>query len=236
MNKMIIIVLLLFTNMRLLSQEISFSKNNLYFSVDSSHDKLSIYNKGSLQLFIDSIYSKANILGYGVTIHSRDTIIYSNIYGRFQPLKLSINGNDSINIFINRPFCSICKRSSLFIDTIVVHSNSIVNVYSYISVGIDGSLEVKETDIEPNNFILDQNYPNPFNPSTSIPFSLSEKDLVTLSVYNVLGQEVSIIFKGKLDAGNYIKQWDGHEYNSGTYYYKIETSKFSETKKMILMK
>jgi len=93
----------------------------------------------------------------------------------------------------------------------------------------------------PAGFALSQNYPNPFNPSTTIGFSLSNAGRVELSVYNVLGQNVTTLVSEYLAAGDHTVTWngddnDGNRVTSGVYFYKITTADFSETKKMILMK
>ncbi len=88
----------------------------------------------------------------------------------------------------------------------------------------------------PTSFALSQNYPNPFNPSTQINYSIPKNSLVTLKIYNVLGQEVATIFSGQQKAGNYIVTFDASKYASGVYFYRIQAGTFSSTKKMILMK
>lgn len=88
----------------------------------------------------------------------------------------------------------------------------------------------------PENFRLHQNYPNPFNPSTTISFELPKKGMVKLSVYNLLGQEVSNLVSSNLNAGIYQYEWNASNHPSGIYYYRFEAENFSETKKMILIK
>ncbi|MFZ5981492.1 MAG: PKD domain-containing protein [Candidatus Zixiibacteriota bacterium] len=88
----------------------------------------------------------------------------------------------------------------------------------------------------PTEYSLTQNYPNPFNPVTTISFNLPEAAKVTLTVYNVRGQVVSTLVDRTLSAGVYEFDWDASNYASGIYFYKLETSEFTETKKMILLK
>ena len=87
-----------------------------------------------------------------------------------------------------------------------------------------------------NSFILQQNYPNPFNPATKIKYSISLSGLVALKVYNLLGEEVAALVNEYKSAGNYEIQFDASELSSGIYFYKLETSDFSETKKMVVLK
>jgi hypothetical protein len=88
----------------------------------------------------------------------------------------------------------------------------------------------------PESYELAQNYPNPFNPVTTIDFSLTSADFVTLKVYNLLGQEVATLVEGEKEIGNYRVNFDAGNLPSGTYMYVLRTGTFSAMKKMILMK
>ena len=90
--------------------------------------------------------------------------------------------------------------------------------------------------IVPEEFKLYQNYPNPFNPTTNLEFGISELGLVSLKVYNALGIEVAVLVNENKPAGKYSVQFDGANYPSGIYYYKLESGDFSEVRKMILIK
>lgn len=83
---------------------------------------------------------------------------------------------------------------------------------------------------------LDQNYPNPFNPATRITFELGETSYMTLKVFNLIGQEVSVLKRGRLTAGVHSVSFDASTLPSGVYLYRLETSNYSETKRMILIK
>jgi len=99
----------------------------------------------------------------------------------------------------------------------------------------------------PDRFMLYQNYPNPFNPSTKIRFSIPHvgngRDLsVQVIIYDVLGREISTLVNEELSSGIYEVDWDGTNYSSGVYYYRLESVEttqrvvFIETKKMLLIK
>jgi hypothetical protein len=85
-------------------------------------------------------------------------------------------------------------------------------------------------------FYLYNNYPNPFNPETIIEFRIPSFTNVKLSVYDNLGREVSVMEDKKLQPGNYQYTFNGSQYSSGIYYYKLETEKFVESRKMVLLK
>ncbi|MCW8995710.1 MAG: T9SS type A sorting domain-containing protein, partial [Psychromonas sp.] len=87
------------------------------------------------------------------------------------------------------------------------------------------------------DFRLEQNYPNPFNPSTTINFSVpNENTLVSLKIYNSLGQEVGTLINQIVPAGNHEVQFDASSLSSGVYFYTLNAGNFVESKKMILMK
>ncbi len=92
---------------------------------------------------------------------------------------------------------------------------------------------------------LSQNYPNPFNPSTTIKYQIpmletlhatSQLQNVQLSVYDVLGREVTTLVNQKQSPGNYTITFDAKNLPSGLYLYKLTAGSFSQTKKMLLMK
>lgn len=83
---------------------------------------------------------------------------------------------------------------------------------------------------------LGQNYPNPFNPTTEIVYSIPQRGYVSLKVYNLLGNEVADLVNGEMGAGTYKTNFDASSLPSGVYFYKLQTGKFVETKKMLLLK
>ena len=83
---------------------------------------------------------------------------------------------------------------------------------------------------------LSQNYPNPFNPGTTIRFYVPSAQFVTLRVFNILGQEISTLVNGFIEAGNHAVYFDAGKLGGGIYVYRIETANLVETKKMALVK
>lgn len=81
-----------------------------------------------------------------------------------------------------------------------------------------------------------QNYPNPFNPSTTILFSLSAANHVTLKVFDLLGREVAELVNNQLQAGSHSINFDASKLSSGTYFYKLQVGNVVQVKKMLLMK
>jgi hypothetical protein len=88
----------------------------------------------------------------------------------------------------------------------------------------------------PDNYYLEQNFPNPFNPSTKIKYSLPDVGLVSLKVYDVLGNEIAALVNEEKPAGNYEVHFNASSLASGIYFYTLQAGTFIETKKMILLK
>ncbi|MEW6411078.1 MAG: T9SS type A sorting domain-containing protein [Candidatus Zixiibacteriota bacterium] len=101
---------------------------------------------------------------------------------------------------------------------------------------IDIAYHIGQTGSLPNAFQLQQNCPNPFNPSTDIAFSVPQACNVKLEVYNIIGQKVTTLVNGPVEAGSHTVSWDGSNAASGVYLYRLEAADFVETKKMLLVK
>ncbi len=88
----------------------------------------------------------------------------------------------------------------------------------------------------PDNYSLSQNYPNPFNPLTKIRFSVKDEGSTSIKVYDLLGREVETLVNERMRPGTYEISFDGGKYPSGVYFYRLVSGKYSETKKMSLIK
>jgi hypothetical protein len=88
----------------------------------------------------------------------------------------------------------------------------------------------------PSQFALSQNYPNPFNPSTTIKFELPRTSQVNLTVYDILGREVSVLVNERREAGVHEVKFDGSNLASGVYLYRLQAGAFVSTKKLVLLK
>lgn len=88
----------------------------------------------------------------------------------------------------------------------------------------------------PDKFELSQNYPNPFNPNSKIKMQIPKLSDVKLIVYDALGREVATLVNEQLKPGTYEVEFDGSDYSSGIYFYKLITNEFSNVKKMLMIK
>ncbi|MBN2571759.1 MAG: T9SS type A sorting domain-containing protein [Ignavibacteriales bacterium] len=141
-------------------------------------------------------------------------------------------GSAWMNVSINREGKDL--RDIIFVDEnngwilgdgIILHTNT----------GGLSNIQGQPNQI-PDNYSLEQNYPNPFNPSTNIKFSLPEASIVKLSIYNILGEQVSLLKNEQMNAGVHTVDFNAGNLTSGVYFYRIEAEDFTEVKKMILLK
>ncbi|MBN1638144.1 MAG: carboxypeptidase regulatory-like domain-containing protein [Ignavibacteriales bacterium] len=169
----------------------------------------------------------------GVFIYVKDNVgnpiycTYSNGEGDFKIINLDKKEYEVITF----TFDEKQSNSNIYFDP---------NQKTTLLKNIDVQYGVNELDEEfknsPTEFYLSQNYPNPFNPSTKISFNLPEASIVKLSVYNILGEQVALLKNAQMNAGVHTVDFNASHLSSGIYFYRIETEKFSETKKMILLK
>lgn len=200
----------------------------------------------NLPPFSFSLLSPAN----GDTLFTKDTVMFKwhkSIDPNSDTLlyDLNITSNNLDTSFINISDTSYLISNTGIFDynhsyqwTVSAsdnqYSTSCSNPYTFKIVN---SLYLKNnTEKIPNQFVLYQNYPNPFNPRTNIQFSIPKTEIVTLKIYNLLGQEVATLVSNKLNPGNYTYTWDASGFASGVYLYKIEAGSFVESKKLLLLK
>ena len=124
------------------------------------------------------------------------------------------------------------------IDTTQVGGNGADSI-RYLTFAVD-QLELDIVEI-PNKYSLSQNYPNPFNPFTTISYQMEKSEFVNLSIFDLNGNLIKNILRQYVNAGSGIVYWDGknnsgQNVSGGIYLYSLESSTFSKTKKMILLK
>jgi hypothetical protein len=99
----------------------------------------------------------------------------------------------------------------------------------YQQINYQGNLAVTD-------YALDQNYPNPFNPSTTIKFQLPNDGMVTLKVYDILGNEITTLINEQKPQGRYEVSFNANTLASRVYIYKLQAGDFASSKKMLLIK
>jgi len=160
--------------------------------------------------------------------------LFGNQYG------LNYETTDGGNSWMHRTaFDDIHMNSIFFLNPTTGWGNSLVSVYKYQT-----ATDVYEISSIPQQYNLSQNYPNPFNPTTTINYQIPELSLVTLTVYDVLGNEVATLVNEEKAVGSYEVEFDASNLPSGIYFYRIQAGDpskgsgqgFIETRKMVLLK
>jgi hypothetical protein len=114
-----------------------------------------------------------------------------------------------------------------------------------VNISFDGAMGLSKVDLTfknvPETFSLHQNYPNPFNPITSLRYDLPEQAQVTLTVYDLMGREVTQLVNTTQEAGYRSVKWNatdsfGKPVSAGVYLYQIRAGEFVQTRKMVLLK
>jgi len=98
---------------------------------------------------------------------------------------------------------------------------------------LKGRFEAVDT---PSEFALKNSHPNPFNATTTITYDVPLAGIVTLDVFNLMGQKVAILVDGKVEAGQHSVTWDAENYSSGIYFYKLTAGGKTFNKRMTLLK
>ncbi len=148
-------------------------------------------------------------------------------------LRTTDGGNTWVtqSILANNEFHGVCFADAL--TGWIVGSNGTI---LHTTNGGITYVEKEQINETPKDYLLYQNYPNPFNPSTKIQYVLSNKQFVTLKVYDILGKEVTILVNEEKPAGHYQVEFNAASLPSGVYFYRIRAGLFNQVRKMLLIK
>jgi len=145
---------------------------------------------------------------------------------------------DDVNYFIDFPMLDCDYGCEVYF--VPKHIGSFKLVYAcYPNCNCDEDHPKGENgnlNILPEQYALHQNYPNPFNPTTKISFDLPKEDNINLSVFDLSGKLVKTIVNGSIAPGSYQFDFDASEQPSGIYIYKLTTSNYEQSRKMVLIK
>ena len=129
-----------------------------------------------------------------------------------------------------------------------LNGDGIEDITDYVGLAPDmGAFEygstasVNDPSELPQKFTLHQNYPNPFNPTTTLRYNLPEDGLVNITIYDIMGRQVSNLISNQQSAGYKSVQWNatnnaGQQVSAGLYLYTVQAGSFRQTKKIILLK
>jgi len=195
-----------------------------------------------------------------------DSLVFGYVpNGDSLTMQLTINNNSDqqieINSIYNREFCYTMLETLPIIiapfgaQTISVKFNSssddncfddlhlrwdtegqrIAQIVPLIGSGNPNFTSV-EDEFSISDYYLSQNFPNPFNPNTSIRYQIPQPGLVSIKVYDILGNDVSTLVNEEKPAGSYNVEFNAVGLSSGIYFYQLQAGTYVTTKKMILMK
>jgi hypothetical protein len=184
---------------------------------DTVSQHIFLVNKGSAALIIDSI----NI--------SDERFYTAGLFSGIDPYSMQ-----KFEISFNPDSLKTYSAS------LTVYSNGGVEQIILTGIGKDDAVSIEDAFVNPSTFSLSQNYPNPFNPSTTIQFAISNRQFVTLKVYDLIGKEIATLVNEYKSAGSYEVEFKPassiKNLASGIYFYRLQAGDFVITKKMTLLK
>ncbi len=182
----------------------------------------------SVQVHVCSAQNPASSIFKLATIKSNDSSGIPLNNNTWRQFKYNLSQFAGQRVFIAWRYYMVVNQSSglwINIDDVFIGNHSAIGI-----INISNNI--------PDNYSLKQNYPNPFNPVTKIRFDIpsGSRNNIRLCVFDMLGREIAELLNQPLQPGTYEYSWDAAKYPSGTYFFRLSTENYSETKKMILVK
>jgi hypothetical protein len=205
------------------------------------------------------LFAAVDVLGYTSAAYTYD---YGRIYLLNPNTGARVSSDSSVSIidaakwnfamtggYQTRTNGTTPGNASGYTSTFDVAFDAKGNVYSQSYFGwtvekwqYKGTLPTIATSVErtnndiPGSFALSQNYPNPFNPTTTIEFSISKSEFVSVKVFDALGREVATLVREQKAPGTYVTTWNAGDFESGVYFCRLQSGTYRETRKMLLVK
>ena len=152
-----------------------------------------------------------------------------------QEYKFGINGGDNEGGFGNNHIANIDDSQ----DEVTIRTQwGSIDPKFYSAWNYDAGMptSVARLDVIPTGYELSQNFPNPFNPTTTITYMITKPEFVTITLFDMLGNEIATLVSGQQSPGTYQVTLDAARLESGTYFYRMSAGSFSQTRKMSLVK
>ena len=196
-------------------------------SIDISYSAFGYYKA---KPYLHNMGNTATITNAGVRVVCDDPWVTSISYPVLNLSDISpgatIKTNYNANVNVDSTFPGYFNfKVEMMSDNWVYWIDSI-----QVIVGVD------EQALQPLVYNLEQNYPNPFNPSTTIKYQIPERSLVTLKIYDILGNDIATLVNGEKSLGNYEVEFNSSGLSTGVYFYQLRAGTFVKTKKMVLLK
>ncbi len=179
---------------------------------DNFHNFGMIWTPQKIQIYVDgTIYYSIDITPSGLSAFQKKFFIILN---------LAVGGN-----WPGYPNSSTVFPQTMQVDYVRVYQDT------------TGTTNTEDGDRNaPQGFLLQQNYPNPFNPSTTINYSLPKKSLVSINVFDVLGNKIKTLIHSEKPAGKYSVSFNADNIPSGIYFYSFHAGDFEQIRKMVLLR
>lgn len=196
----------------------------LYLSTDNGLS----WNPTNLQL-------PANILIYSLAVNLNGTG-KADIFA----------GTNYAGVFVSTDNGSTWNFANSGLTDKSVYSLAVSGSYLFAGTNVSGVWKRQLSELESihetpptqilQQFSLSQNYPNPFNPNTTIRYSIPKASFVNIRIYDILGREVKTLVNEQKQAANYSINFNGNNFASGIYLYRMQAGNFIQTKKLVLLK
>lgn len=148
---------------------------------------------------------------------------------------LSLSGDLIIGLTQDSVSFKVLKAGRFVVKGVGMKGLDIVSISPEIIINAGSVSSVTNSDL-PVSFELKQNFPNPFNPNTIIKYQVAESGFVQLKVYDLLGNEISVLVNEEKEPGEYQIEFNASNLAGGIYFYRMTSAKYSSTRKMILLK
>lgn len=183
---------------------------------------------------------------------NKDTFTYDNNGNRLTSLSKRMTNNAWVNsdsvayiydTYGNATHGEHCKWNNAWISAggnLELYYNKKTSFFTFyasrVTIEYTSISGVNENSYNVEGFKLTQNYPNPFNPSTSINFTLPDRESVSLKIFNPLGELVAVLLQSEKEAGSHTVTWNAESIVSGIYFYELKAGPNRAVKKLLLLK
>lgn len=179
-------------------------------------------------IFSDTCGNQTNMVAKGIGSKDHNWLTFTNGAGA-----ISANSSVQVTLKINAKGLEVGNYAA----NIPISTNDEQNLTITCNLEVTNtSSNISNEEKVVSNYQLNQNYPNPFNPKTTIEFDIPNDNFVNITVYNLRGEKIKTLVNEHKIAGEYSVVFDGSNFASGIYFYRIEAGDYSDTKKLVLIK